>query len=281
MGQPVPAGHRAGHGRGRGGAGRRAGRRSGGPAWSAARWAACGPWSGRRREPDRVRRLFLLACPAAASADQIGWAAPQLAAIRGRPGLARRRLPRRPPGEGPHRGLGIARRMAHLSYRSAVRAGHAVRPGGAGRRGPAARRALRRGVLPGPPRREAGAPLRRRVLRAAHRDDERARRRAAGVAGSAGGAGPGAARGRWSPGSTRTGSTRWSSRCELAAGIPDAGELRVIESPYGHDGFLIEAADGRAGCWPSCWPGSDTDARSRRSARRRRSAIPTEPRDHR
>jgi homoserine O-acetyltransferase len=28
---------------------------------------------------------------------------------------------------------------------------------------------------------------------------------------------------------------------ELIAGIPDAGQLRVIESPYGHDGFLIEA----------------------------------------
>ena len=28
---------------------------------------------------------------------------------------------------------------------------------------------------------------------------------------------------------------------ELVAGIPDAGELRLIESPYGHDGFLIEA----------------------------------------
>jgi homoserine O-acetyltransferase len=28
----------------------------------------------------------------------------------------------------------------------------------------------------------------------------------------------------------------------LVAGIPDAGPLRVIDSPYGHDGFLIEAA---------------------------------------
>ena len=29
---------------------------------------------------------------------------------------------------------------------------------------------------------------------------------------------------------------------ELAAGIPGARELQVIDSPYGHDGFLIEAA---------------------------------------
>ena len=28
---------------------------------------------------------------------------------------------------------------------------------------------------------------------------------------------------------------------ELVAGIAGRGELRVIESPYGHDGFLIEA----------------------------------------
>ncbi|MFJ2828168.1 hypothetical protein ACIPC1_11265 [Streptomyces sp. NPDC087263] len=31
-----------------------------------------------------------------------------------------------------------------------------------------------------------------------------------------------------------------SQQAELAAGIPTADSLRVIESPYGHDGFLIE-----------------------------------------
>jgi homoserine O-acetyltransferase len=30
-------------------------------------------------------------------------------------------------------------------------------------------------------------------------------------------------------------------QAELAAGIAGAGPLRMIESPYGHDGFLIEA----------------------------------------
>jgi len=39
------------------------------------------------REPDRVARLFLLASPAASSADQIGWCAPQLAAIRADPAV--------------------------------------------------------------------------------------------------------------------------------------------------------------------------------------------------
>lgn len=31
-----------------------------------------------------------------------------------------------------------------------------------------------------------------------------------------------------------------SQQAELAAGIPTADDVRVIESPYGHDGFLIE-----------------------------------------
>ncbi|MYV70044.1 homoserine O-acetyltransferase, partial [Streptomyces sp. SID2131] len=31
-----------------------------------------------------------------------------------------------------------------------------------------------------------------------------------------------------------------SQQAELAAGIPGAGALRVIGSPYGHDGFLVE-----------------------------------------
>jgi homoserine O-acetyltransferase len=31
-------------------------------------------------------------------------------------------------------------------------------------------------------------------------------------------------------------------QAELVAGIPGAGPLRIIDSPYGHDGFLIEAA---------------------------------------
>ena len=31
-------------------------------------------------------------------------------------------------------------------------------------------------------------------------------------------------------------------QAELAAGIPKAGPLHLIDSPYGHDGFLIEVA---------------------------------------
>ena len=45
----------------------------------------------------------------------------------------------------------------------------------------------------------------------------------------------------WLPGSTPTGSTRCGSKSKLAEQIPTAvGGCRVIASPYGHDGFLLE-----------------------------------------
>lgn len=67
-------------------------------------------------EPDRVARAIVLASTAASSAEQIAWCAVQLAAIRADPlwndgdyyGQA----------EGPWRGLGLARRVAHVTYRS-------------------------------------------------------------------------------------------------------------------------------------------------------------------
>jgi homoserine O-acetyltransferase len=67
--------------------------------------------------PERVAQAVILASTAAASADQIAWAQPQLLAIRSDPDFAggdyyeRRR--------GPHVGMGIARRIAQATYRSA------------------------------------------------------------------------------------------------------------------------------------------------------------------
>jgi homoserine O-acetyltransferase len=69
--------------------------------------------------PDRVAGLGLIASTAEASADQIGFAIPQLAAIRADPHWAGGDYHHAAPGEGPHVGLGIARRIAHLTYRSA------------------------------------------------------------------------------------------------------------------------------------------------------------------
>lgn len=89
------------------------------------RWAAVigGSMGGMRvlewavMEPARVGVAVALAVGAAATADQIGLCAAQLAAIRSDPrwnggdyyDAA---------GEGPHVGMGLARRIAHLSYRS-------------------------------------------------------------------------------------------------------------------------------------------------------------------
>ncbi len=66
--------------------------------------------------PERVAAVLLLACPAAASAEQIGWASPQLHAIRCDPRWLGGDYHDDPVG--PTAGLGIARRIAHVTYRS-------------------------------------------------------------------------------------------------------------------------------------------------------------------
>lgn len=86
------------------------------------RWAAVlgGSMGGMRAlewalmHPDRVGGLLALACPAAASADQIGWCGIQLAAIRSDPQWRGGDYL----GDGPVAGLGLARRIAHATYRS-------------------------------------------------------------------------------------------------------------------------------------------------------------------
>lgn len=71
--------------------------------------------------PGRVARLFLIASNAVASADQIGTQSTQQTAIRSDPGWAGGDFPRTGrPGDGPVGGLGTARRIAHLTYRSDI-----------------------------------------------------------------------------------------------------------------------------------------------------------------
>lgn len=69
--------------------------------------------------PERVRAVAAVATCAATSADQVAWAHPQLAAIRLDPGFRGGDYYDAPAGQGPHRGLGIARQIAHTTYRSA------------------------------------------------------------------------------------------------------------------------------------------------------------------
>lgn len=192
-------------------------------------WAVC--------EPDRVERLFLLACPAATSADQIGWAAPQLAAIRSDVGWRGGDYYDAPPGGGPHVGLGIARRIAHLSYRSPeeleMRFGRRPQDGEDPWRGGryAVESYLDHHAEKLVRRFDAGSYVRLTEMMNAH-DVGRGR------------GGIEAALARVTARTLVAGisSDRLypvSQQAELAAGIPGA-KLEVIDSPYGHDGFLIE-----------------------------------------
>jgi homoserine O-acetyltransferase len=67
--------------------------------------------------PDRVESGLILAVGAAATADQIGLQTAQLHAIWADDRYAGGEYYDAADGAGPHRGLGVARRIAHLSYR--------------------------------------------------------------------------------------------------------------------------------------------------------------------
>ena len=69
--------------------------------------------------PEQVERLAVIASSARASADQIAWNSAQVAAIRVDPAFHGGDYYHLPPEEGPHAGLGIARRIAHTTYRTA------------------------------------------------------------------------------------------------------------------------------------------------------------------
>ncbi len=69
--------------------------------------------------PERVERLAVLAAPAASSADQVALNSVQTEAVRADPRFRGGDYYGAVDGDGPHRGLALARRMALLSYRSA------------------------------------------------------------------------------------------------------------------------------------------------------------------
>ncbi|QJY47266.1 homoserine O-acetyltransferase MetX [Pseudonocardia broussonetiae] len=190
-------------------------------------------------EPDRVARLCLLAGPAATSADQIGWASPQIAAIRADPGWHGGDYHHAAPGQGPHLGLGVARRIAHLSYRSgfelAERFGRDAQadedPWHGGRY--AVESYLDHHAAKLVRRFDAGSYVRLTEMMNAH-----------DVGRDRGGVAAGLARVTARTIVGGISSDRLyppAQQEELAEGIPGSGPARIIESPYGHDGFLIEA----------------------------------------
>jgi len=189
--------------------------------------------------PERVARLLAVATTARTSADQIAWCAPQLAAVRGDAGWRGGDYHDAAPGQGPHRGLGLARMVAHTTYRSAAeldaRFGRAAQPGedplgGGGRF--AVESYLEHHADKLVRRFDAGSYV---VLTEAMNSHDVGR-----------GRGGTAAALRRVTARTRVVAVD-SDRLypvvqsqEVADAVPDA-ELDVVASPYGHDGFLIES----------------------------------------
>ena len=68
--------------------------------------------------PERLERVAVLAAPPLSSADQIALNSLQIEAVRIDPAFADGRYYEAADGDGPHRGLALARRMALLNYRS-------------------------------------------------------------------------------------------------------------------------------------------------------------------
>lgn len=68
--------------------------------------------------PERVRGGLVLGSTASVSADEIATHATQILAIESDPRFRGGDYYDAEPGEGPHRGMGLARRIAHLTYRT-------------------------------------------------------------------------------------------------------------------------------------------------------------------
>lgn len=68
--------------------------------------------------PGRVRAIAIEGATAASTADQIAWATSQIAAIRADPRFRGGDYYGAADGDGPHAGMGIARMIAHATYRS-------------------------------------------------------------------------------------------------------------------------------------------------------------------
>jgi homoserine O-acetyltransferase len=222
------------------------------------RWAAVigGSMGGMRAlewavgHPGRSERVVVVACGARATAEQIAWCAVQAQAIRLDPGWAGGDYYDAPAGSGPARGLGVARRLGHVTYRSetelAQRFGADPQPGedpfAGGWAGPGVATAV-------PGRFAAESYLDHQAAKLAARFDANSYlvlsramdlhdvgRGRGGVAAAL--AGVTAEITVAGVDSDRLYPLRLQE--DLVAGLPRTSGLRVITSAAGHDGFLIE-----------------------------------------
>jgi homoserine O-acetyltransferase len=191
-------------------------------------------------EPERVRAVAPVATTAASSGDQIAWAHAQLAAIRSDPAWHGGDYYEVGDGHGPVAGMGVARQIAHTTYRSAHelelrfgrRAQDGEQPIGGGGRfavqsyldhharklalrfDPSSYVVLTESILSHDVGRGRGG-----VERALGRVSARALVVA-----------------------VDTDRLYLPAESEaIAATVPGADGVRLVTSPYGHDGFLIEA----------------------------------------
>ncbi|MFJ6656445.1 homoserine O-acetyltransferase [Streptomyces sp. NPDC091377] len=186
--------------------------------------------------PGRVGALLLLATTAAAGAEQIGWASAQLTAIRADPDWQGGDY--HGTGRAPHAGLGVARRIAHVTYRSEAelqtRFGRGAQGGEDPWRGGRYQVESYLDHHAGKLTRRFDAGSYVTLTEAMNAHDV--------------GRGRGGVRAALGRVTARTLVAAVDSdrlyppvqQGELAALIPTADRPRVIESPYGHDGFLIE-----------------------------------------
>ncbi|MFF3847793.1 homoserine O-acetyltransferase [Streptomyces sp. NPDC002328] len=186
--------------------------------------------------PERTGALLLLATAAAASAEQIALAGVQLRAIRSDPHWHGGHY--HDTGHAPHAGLGLARRLAHVTYRSEpeLQVRFARLPQGA------------EDPLAGG-RYQVESYLDHQAAKLVRRFDAGSyavlseAMNAHDVGRGRGGVREALRRVTAPTLVAGVDSDRLyplSQQAELAAGIPTADAPRVVESPYGHDGFLIE-----------------------------------------
>jgi homoserine O-acetyltransferase len=189
--------------------------------------------------PDRVRRAVVISVGAKATAEQIAWCSVQIRAIRADPNWQNGDYDSATPDDGPNTGLSIARGIGQISYRSELEFDQRFGRDHQGDENPlAGGRYAVESYLD-----YHGEKLTRRfdansyiVLSQAmnHHDVGRGR---GGVA---------AALSRVTAETTLAGIS--SDRLyplrlqhELAELTPTAGDVEVIESIHGHDGFLVES----------------------------------------
>jgi homoserine O-acetyltransferase len=193
-------------------------------------------------QADRVERLLVLASGAYATGDQIAWCAPQLAAIRADQAFRGGDYYDGAPGQGPHLGLGVARQIAHATYRSSAELN--LRFG----------RKSQHGEQPvtGNGRYAVESYLDHHADKLVRRFDANSYLVLTEAMNS-----HDVGRGR---GGTVAALRRVTARTAVAAidsdrlypvelnreivdAVPDCAPLTVITSPYGHDGFLIETSE--------------------------------------